>query len=72
MVWLQGVAGPTVKIKQHQDNVQFAAMVEAVDESLGRMLAKLDSLGLEENTIVILFSDNGGMSAANFWQSDAA
>ena len=56
----------TVKIKQHQDNVQFAAMVEAVDESLGRVLAKLEALNLEENTIVIFFSDNGGMSGANF------
>jgi len=55
-----------VKIKQHQDNVQFAAMVESVDESLGRVLAKLKSLGIDDNTIVILFSDNGGMSAANF------
>ncbi|MBT6153343.1 MAG: sulfatase [Planctomycetaceae bacterium] len=56
----------TVKIKQHQDNIQFAAMVEAMDESLGRVQAKLKTLGLEENTIVIFFSDNGGMSAANF------
>jgi len=56
----------TVKIKQHQDNVPFAAMVESVDESLGRVLAKLESLGINDNTIVILFSDNGGMSAANF------
>ena len=56
----------TVKIKQHQDNVQFAAMVDATDESLGRVVAKLDSLGLTENTIVIFYSDNGGMSAANF------
>ena len=56
----------TVKIKQYQDNVQFAAMVESVDESLGRVLAQLDSLGLADDTIVILFSDNGGMSAANF------
>ena len=56
----------TVKIKQHQDNVQFAAMVEAVDQSLGRVLAKLKDLHLDDNTIVILFSDNGGMSAANF------
>lgn len=55
-----------VKIKQHQDNIQFAAMVEAMDESLGRVLAKLKTLGLEENTIVVFFSDNGGMSAANF------
>jgi arylsulfatase A-like enzyme len=56
----------TVKIKQQQDNIQFAAMVEAMDESLGRVLAKLKALKLEENTIVIFFSDNGGMSAANF------
>ena len=58
--------GQTVKIKQHQDNIQFAAMVEALDESLGRVLDKLEALGLEENTIVVFFSDNGGMSAANF------
>ena len=56
----------TVKIKQHQDNVHFAAMVESVDESLGRIRSKLTELGIDENTIVILFSDNGGMSAGNF------
>ena len=56
----------TVKIKQHQDNVQFGAMVEAMDQSLGRVLARLKALDLEDNTIVIFFSDNGGMSAANF------
>ncbi|MCH2126466.1 MAG: sulfatase [Pirellulaceae bacterium] len=56
----------TVKIKQHQDNASFAAMVESVDESLGRLLKQLRVLELEERTIVILFSDNGGMSAANF------
>src|SRR5262245_8338458 len=58
--------GRMVKIKQHQDNPQFAAMVESMDESLGRVLAKLKELKLEDNTIVIFFSDNGGMSAANF------
>jgi arylsulfatase A-like enzyme len=56
----------TVKIKQQQDNVQFAAMVESVDESLGRIRARLKSLNLDDHTIVILFSDNGGMAAANF------
>lgn len=55
-----------VKVKQHQDNPQFAAMVESVDESLGRVLAELKKLNLENNTIIIFFSDNGGMSAANF------
>lgn len=55
-----------VKIKQVQDNVHFAAMVESMDESFGRVLKKLHDLGLEDNTIVIFFSDNGGMAAANF------
>ena len=54
-----------VKIKQKQDNVEFAAMVESVDESLGRIIAKLEELGIDDNTIVIFFSDNGGMSGAN-------
>jgi len=58
--------GRTVKIKQRQDNVQFAAMVESMDQSLGRVLARLDGLDLEARTIVVFFSDNGGMSAANF------
>lgn len=55
----------TVKIKQHQDNVEFAGMVEAVDQSLGRILAKLESLNLADDTIVIFFADNGGMSGMN-------
>ncbi|MCH2181760.1 MAG: sulfatase [Mariniblastus sp.] len=60
----------TVKIKQHQDNVEFAGMVESMDESLGRVLAKLEALGLTEQTMIVFFSDNGGMSAANFGRPD--
>ncbi len=55
----------TIKIKQKQDNVEFAAMVEAVDESLGRIMSKLDQLNIANNTILIFTSDNGGMSAMN-------
>ncbi len=55
-----------VKIKQRQDNPQFAAQVEGADENIGRLLSKLKDLGLDENTIVVFTSDNGGMSAANF------
>jgi arylsulfatase A len=55
-----------VKVKQMQDNVHFAAMVESIDESFGRILTRLKELGLDQRTIVIFFSDNGGMSAANF------
>ena len=52
-------------VKQKQDNIEFAAMVEAMDESLGRIRAKLKELGLEQNTIIIFTSDNGGMAASN-------
>jgi arylsulfatase A-like enzyme len=52
-------------VKQKQDNVEFAAMVEATDESLDRIRVKLKELGLEKNTIIIFTSDNGGMSASN-------
>ncbi len=55
----------TVKIRQHQDNIEFAAMVESMDESLGRIMTKIKELGIENNTIIIFVSDNGGMSAAN-------
>ncbi|MDB4770822.1 sulfatase [bacterium] len=52
-------------VKQKQDNVEFAGMVEATDESLGRIRAKLNELGLEENTIIVFTADNGGMAASN-------
>lgn len=52
-------------VKQKQDNVEFAGMLEATDESLGRIREKLRALGLEENTIIVFTADNGGMSASN-------
>lgn len=45
---------------QRQGKPEYAAMVESVDESVGRVLATLKELGLEQNTLVILTSDNGG------------
>ncbi|HKK63166.1 MAG TPA: sulfatase [Bacteroidales bacterium] len=60
----------TVKIKQYQDNPEFAAMVESMDESLGRVLEKLEELSIEDNTVVIFYSDNGGMSSANFYNPE--
>ncbi len=41
-------------------NPQRAGMVECLDRSVGRIRAKLDELGLTENTIIILTGDNGG------------
>jgi len=38
----------------------FAAVVDAMDQSIGKVLQTLDEEGLAENTIVLFFSDNGG------------
>ena len=43
-----------------QGNAEYGAMVTAMDESLGLVMAALDSLGLAENTLVIFYADNGG------------
>ena len=53
-----------VRTRQIQDQPVYGAMVESLDEGVGRVLAKLDDLGIAKNTIVIFFSDNGGLSTA--------
>jgi len=45
-----------------QDNAALASMVAAVDDSVGSLLDKLDELKITEDTVVIFFSDNGGLS----------
>jgi arylsulfatase A len=41
-------------------NAVYAAVIEHMDSGTGRVLDVLDELGLTNNTIVILYSDNGG------------
>jgi arylsulfatase A-like enzyme len=43
-----------------QGNPTYAAMLESLDDSIGRILKKLDELKLSDKTIVIFTSDNGG------------
>lgn len=44
-----------------QGRADYAAMIYAVDQNIGRLLGKLEELGLEDNTLVIFTSDNGGV-----------
>ncbi len=44
----------------HKDPT-YAAMIASVDESVGRVVAKLEELKLSENTLVVFTSDNGGV-----------
>ncbi len=45
-----------------QNNPTYAAMVESMDQSVGRVMEKLDALGIADRTIVFFTSDNGGYS----------
>ena len=47
-----------------QDNPKYAAMIDSVDQGIGRIMAKLDELELSDNTVVFFFSDNGGYAGA--------
>ena len=49
---------------ERQGDPIYAAMVESIDESVGRVLATLEELSLEEKTVVIFTSDNGGFYKA--------
>jgi len=49
------------KPDQPQRNAKYAAMVQSVDDSVGRIMAKLDALGLADRTVVFFMSDNGGL-----------
>jgi arylsulfatase A-like enzyme len=72
-LWHYGVHGPwghkeeiTAEMAKRtdprgeQDNPVMASMLKSVDESLGRILDRLDELGIADNTILIFMSDNGG------------
>lgn len=47
-----------------QSDAEYAALIYSMDENLGRLLQALKDNGIEENTIVCLLSDNGGLSTA--------
>jgi arylsulfatase A-like enzyme len=42
-------------------NIYYAAMVESIDQNVGRIMQKLDELNLSENTLILFTSDNGGL-----------
>ncbi|MGZ0709119.1 sulfatase [Coraliomargarita sp. W4R53] len=42
-------------------NPTYAAMIQALDDSCGRILRAIEANGLSENTLVIFTSDNGGL-----------
>jgi arylsulfatase A-like enzyme len=48
--------------KLRQDHPVYAGMIDSTDESIGRVLDRLDELEIASRTVVIFVSDNGGLS----------
>jgi len=44
-----------------QKNATYAAMVESVDDSVGRIMNTVETLGIASNTVIVFMSDNGGL-----------
>lgn len=53
-----------VSLKNRQGDPVYAAMVESIDQSVGAVLSALKRKGVEEHTVVIFASDNGGFHKA--------
>ena len=45
-----------------QDNPIYAAMIESVDQGVGRIVRKLEDLRIADRTVIVFTSDNGGLS----------
>jgi arylsulfatase A len=65
------LAGMSEKVKKYEDRAAaqnrklphpiYAAMVEHCDDMVGRIVDAVDSAGLQDNTMIIFTSDNGGL-----------
>ena len=52
----------TGRTKMRQNHPKYAAMVETMDENVGKLLQLLKDLKIDNNTIVVFSSDHGGLS----------
>jgi arylsulfatase A-like enzyme len=52
------------RVRTVQAHAVYAAMVESMDRAVGKVLDKLDELGLADNTAVFFMADNGGLSTS--------
>ncbi|WP_227021322.1 sulfatase [Oceaniferula marina] len=52
------------RVREVQEHAIYGAMVEAMDLAIGKVMQALDEEGLADNTIVVFFSDNGGLSTS--------
>lgn len=54
-------------VRLNHSHAVYAAMIEAMDQAVGKVLAALKEQSLDRETIVIFTSDNGGLSTSEGW-----
>jgi arylsulfatase A-like enzyme len=59
----------SLPVRQVQDHPVYAGLIESMDTAVGRVLKRLDELGLSDNTIVCLTGDNGGVTSGDSFSS---
>ncbi len=52
------------QVRVVQKHAVYAAMVEAMDQAVGKVLKQLEAAGVADNTVVVFTSDNGGLSTS--------
>ena len=52
-------------VRVKQDNPVYAGLIEQTDEAVGHVLNTLETLNLDDNTVIVFVSDNGGVSAGD-------
>jgi arylsulfatase A-like enzyme len=62
--WIKKSMSDNYKERVIQSNPVYAAMIWSVDENIGKLLKALSDLKLDDNTIIIFTSDNGGLATS--------
>lgn len=55
------------KLRLVQNSAEYAAMLEQLDQGIGRVITALEQNGLTNRTIIVFMSDNGGLATAEGW-----
>lgn len=53
----------------NQDVAKFFGMIANIDDNVGKLLAKLDELGIEQKTLVVFMNDNGGTAGVRVFNA---
>lgn len=53
-----------VRRRKFQSDPEYAAMIESLDDGIGKLVDALERTGQRENTVIVFTSDNGGLATA--------